>query len=69
VNTKLADQANYRNYLTVQMDQQKEQNRKSTEMTKEEKRFNKHEMKIYKSGSTGEHTNLMHDSVIAPKLP
>jgi hypothetical protein len=48
VDAKRADQIHYRDYLKVQMDQQREQNRRSTEMTKEERRFNKQELKVYK---------------------
>ena len=51
---KRKTQAQYRDYLTLQMEQQKEKNKETNEMTKEEKRFNKFELKVYKKASAGE---------------
>jgi hypothetical protein len=66
---KRKTQAHYRDYLTLQMEQQREQNRESTEMTKEEKRFNKFELKVYKRQSAGELIDIdIQDSVLAPKV-
>jgi hypothetical protein len=40
----------------------------STAMTKEEKRFNKFELKAYKRSSACDLTNVLQDSVLAPKI-